>query len=50
MESWIQLLKFGAKKSSDADLVCNFHVDCEKLGLWIEFTSCIENKLLFISQ
>lgn len=51
MESLIQLLKLGAKKSSDADLVCNFpHVEYEKLELWTEFTYRTENKLLFMSQ
>lgn len=39
------------KKSSDANLVCNFpHVEYEKLGLWTQFTYRTENKLLFISQ
>lgn len=51
MESFVQLLKLGAKKSSDADLVCNIpQVEYEKLGLWTEFTYRTENKLLFMSQ
>lgn len=51
MESLVQLLKLGAKKSSDAGLDCNFpHVEYEKLELWTEFTYCTENKLMFMSQ
>lgn len=51
MESLVQLLKLGAKRSSYADLVCNFpHVEYEKLGLWTESTYRIENKLSFMSQ
>lgn len=51
MESFVQLLKLEAKKSSDAYLVCNIpQVEYEKLGLWTEFTYRTENKLLFMSQ
>lgn len=51
MESLVQLLKLEAKKSSDADLVCDFpHVEYEKLERWTGFTYRTENKLLFMSQ
>lgn len=51
MRHLVQLLKLGARKSSDADMVCNFPlVEHEKLGVWTGFTYHTENKLLFMSQ
>lgn len=47
LQMWhlVQLLKLGASKSSDADMVWNFPlVEHEKLGVWTRITYHTENK------